>query len=101
MQGEISPDSPVEHAVGDEALLRVEVLVVVGANHAVRVHHDAVFLQEKVDIGVEPGKQETLSFFPLCCGFRILTFFHHLRLKEPITNHRFPSTASNDQIHFQ
>ena len=53
VQGEVSPDSPVEHAVGDEALLRVEVLVVVGAHHAVRVHHDAVLLQKEVDVRVE------------------------------------------------
>ena len=48
------PDGPVEHAVGDEALLGVEVLVVVGPHHAVVVDHDAVLLQEEVDVRVEP-----------------------------------------------
>ena len=31
----------------------MEVLVVIGADHAVRVHHDAVLLQEEVDVRVE------------------------------------------------
>ena len=47
------PDPPVQHAIRYEALLRMKVLVVVGAHHAVRVHHDAVFLQEEIDVRVE------------------------------------------------
>ena len=49
----VVPDSPVEDPVWDEALLGVEVLVVVGPDDAVVVDHDAVLLQEEVDVGVE------------------------------------------------
>ena len=38
----------------DEALLWVEVFVVVGPHHRVVVDHDAVLLQQEVNIGPEP-----------------------------------------------
>ena len=46
-------ERPVEHPVGDEALLGVKILVVVRPHHGVRVDHDAVLLEEKIDVRVE------------------------------------------------
>ena len=47
------PYCSVEYPVWDEAFLGVEILVEICPHDAVIVDHDAVLLQEKVDVGIK------------------------------------------------